>query len=388
MQVAVRPKKCSLKAKAMENNNIYLTETEVYQLADNVVNSICSDLNNTIYKKLGGKLSIVWNTEERFNASAKILNEASDPPNHRITLYYFLVKELYRDTVNYHEFAENIHYQPSILAFLNSISEMPMLPEIFIKKDSINNMFMASLTFVLFHELGHLMQQHGRIRASLSGQSIDDSIINECNATDSIPLMGKQAAISHTTELSADSSAITRCILEIMRQFSSKELIGSGDKGTLFLATAQLFVIGVSNLFYRFRGINSEKLEAIPSGTHPQPLTRLEINLPHIYEMLSFPEIEEIMEHKLDRKGIVELVSRAAYSVPFFWIVRSENRPNNLPENYLFKGILQSEDLKQYMDCIIRTWDEIEPMIDSLNLDEMPFTKLSFTDELRIAVKT
>lgn len=71
----------------------------------------------------------------------------------------------------------------------------------------------------------------------------------------------------------------------------------------------------------------------------------------------------------------------------FFWIVRSENRPNDLPENYLFKGILQSEELKKYVECIITTWDEIEPIIDSLNLDELPFTKLSFTDELRRAIK-
>ncbi|WKT71778.1 hypothetical protein [Acinetobacter variabilis] len=387
MQVAVRLKKCSSKDKLVEDNNIYLSETEVYQLADSVINSICNDLNETVYKELGGKLSIVWGVQEKFNASATILNRASDPPNHRITLNYFLVKELYKDTISYHEFAENIHYQPSILAMLNSISEMPMLPEVFIKKDSINNMFMASLTFIFFHELGHLMQQHGRIRATFSGQSIDDSIINECNAIDSIPLTGKQAAISHTTELAADSSAITKCIFEIMRQFSSKELIGNDDKGVLFLATVQLFVSGVSSLFYRFRGINSENLEAIPSGTHPQPLTRLEINLPHIYEMLSFPIIEKIMEHKLDRKGIVELVSRAAYSVAFFWIVRSENRPEGLPENYLFKGILQSQELKKYVECIITTWDEIEPMIDSLNLDELPFTKLSFTEELRSVVK-
>ena len=98
----------------MENNNIYLTEMEVYQLAENVVNSICNDLNETIYKKLGGKLSIVWNTDERFNASAQILNKASDPPNHRITLYYFLVKELYREAL------AKLHKQPELTFFEKS----------------------------------------------------------------------------------------------------------------------------------------------------------------------------------------------------------------------------------------------------------------------------
>ena len=157
----------------MENSDTYLSESEVYQLAGNVINSICRDMNNTIYKKIGGKLSIIWRENESFNASAKILNSLADPPNHQIFLNYYLVKELYRDVVAYHEFAENIHYQPDILQLLNSISEAPMLPKDFTKQDNINNMFMASLTFVFFHELGHLMQQHGRIRAVFSENFTD-----------------------------------------------------------------------------------------------------------------------------------------------------------------------------------------------------------------------
>lgn len=372
----------------MTNSDIYLSEQEVYQLAGTVINSICIDMNETIYKKLGGRLSIVWKTDESFNASAKILNDLSDPPNHQISLNYYLVKELYRDVVAYHEFAENIHYHPDILQVLNSISEAPMLPEDFNKKDNINNMFMASLTFIFFHELGHLMQQHGRIRAVFLENAIEDLMIDECNINNSTPLTEKQAAVSHTTELAADSSAISRYIFELMRHFSEEDIIRDGDKGTLFLGAVQLFVSGVSCLFYRFRGVESGRLEQTPFGTHPLPLVRLEINLPHIYEMLSFPVIDEIMGHKLNRESIVKLVSRAAYSGAFFWLVRSQDRSLGIPENYLFKGLLASEELKKYIKCIIETWDEIKPMIDLYNLDEMPFSKLNFTDELRTAVNS
>lgn len=372
----------------MGNSDIYLSEPEVYQLAGNVINSICRDLNETIYKKNGGKLSIAWREGESFNASAKILNNLSEPPSHQIILNYYLVKELYRDVVAYHEFAENIHYHPSILEVLNSLSDMPLLPEDFTLKDNINNMFMASLTFVFFHELGHLMQQHGRIRAIFSENSIDDLMVNECDIDNSTLLSGKQAAVSHTTELAADSSAVSRCILELMRQFSHESIVGEDDKGPLFLGAVQLFVTGVSSLFYRFRGVESGYLEQIPLGTHPLPLVRLELNLPRIYEMLSFPVIDKIMGHRLDREGIVRLVSKAAYSGAFFWLVRSADRSTGIPENYLFKGLLESEELKRYIECIIATWDEIEPMIDSYNLDDIPFAKLGFTDQLRAAVKS
>lgn len=372
----------------MENSSIYLSEPEVYQLAGNVINSICRDLNETIYKEMGGKLSIAWREGESFNASAKILNNLSEPPNHQIILNYYLVKELYRDVVAYHEFAENIHYHPDILKVLNSLSHMPLLPEDFTLKDNINNMFMASLTFVFFHELGHLMQQHARIRAIFSENSNDDLMVNECDIDNSTVLTGKQAAVSHTTELAADFSAVSRCILELMRNFSHESIVGDDDKGPLFLGAVQLFVSGVSCLFYRFRGIESGRLEPTPFGTHPLPLVRLELNLPHIYEMLSFPIIDEIMGHRLNREGVVRLVSKAAYSGAFFWLVRSEDRSSGIPENYLFKSLLESQELKRYLECIIATWDEIEPMIDSYNLDAMPISKLSFTDQLRVGVKS
>lgn len=213
-------------------------------------------------------------------------------------------------------------------------------------------------------------------------------MVNECDIDNSISLTEKQAAVSHTTELAADSSAISRCIFELMRQFSDESIVGQDDKGTLFLGAVQLFVSGVSCLFYRFRGVESGRLEQTPSGTHPLPLVRLEINLPHIYEMLSFPVIDEIMGHKLNRESMVRLVSRAAYSGAFFWLVRSGDRSLGIPENYLFKGLLESEELKKYLECIIATWDEIEPMIDLYNLDDMPFSKLSFTDELRTKLKS
>lgn len=371
----------------MENDNIYLSESEVYQLAGNVIHSISEDLNQSIYKRLGGKLSIIWRQNESFNASAQILNEISEPPNHRVYINYGLVKELYRDIVHYHEFAENIDYQPAILFLLNSITEMPALPKCFNKKDSINNMFMASLTFIFFHEVGHLMQQHVRVRATFSEHFDKEFMISECEANNSKELIGKQAAISHTTELAADFSAVTRCIFELVRHFSDEEIVGKDHGGIPFLGAVQLFVSGISCLFYRFRGFESSHFETVPCGSHPFPLIRLELNLPHIYEMLSFPIINEIIGHDLDRKKIVELVSRAAYSGAYFWLVRAGDRSQGIPENYLFKGILNSDESKKYTSCIIQTWDEIEGMIDSYNLDDLPFTKITFTDQIRALIQ-
>lgn len=370
----------------MENNDFLLNEQEVYLLAGEVISNICRDLNETIYQEIGGKLSIVWREDESFNASAKILNRLTDPPNHIIFLNYYLVKELYGDVVAYHEFVENIHYHPDILAVLNTISEEPLLPESFIKKDNINNMFMASLTFVFFHELGHLMQQHARIRAVFLGNDSDNLTLDECDVENSILLTGKQAAVSHTTELAADANAIARCIHELMRQFSHESLVGQDDKGKLFLEVVKLFVSGISSLFYRFRGVDSGRIEEVPLGTHPLPLVRLEMNLPRIYEMLSFDVIDKIMGHKLNREEIVRLVSKSAYSGAFFWLVRNADRSQGIPENYLFKGLLESEELRKYVKCIITTWDEIKPMIDLYSLEDLPFSILSFTEQLREGV--
>lgn len=364
-----------------------MEDIEIYQLAKDVIDAVTSDLNQSIYKELNGKLHVVWGTKSSFNASAIVLNKSSEPPNHQICLNYELIRKMYRDTEHYHEFAENIDSQKSILLALNSITEIPMLPECFSKKDSITNMFIASLTFVFFHELGHLMQRHGEIRAVYNGYFESNYVINECDINDSVKLTDKQAAVSHTTELAADFSAITRCIFELMRHFSDEKIVGKDHKGIELMGAIYLLVSGLASVFYRFRGIESLDLEEIPIGSHPPPITRLELNLPHIYEMLDLPAIKEISGHNLDREKLVKLVSRAAYSGAFFWLVRTGDREKGIPENYLFKGIVNVDKSKKYTKRIIETWDEIEPIIDKLILEDFPFSKMTFTKQIRDLVK-
>jgi len=97
-------------------------------------------------------------------------------------------------------------------------------------------MSLGSLTFVFFHELGHLLQRNTCLRERF-GNNIA-STINEYNIDRENKLVGKQAAISHITELYADSYGIDSCLSEIIRHFKD-------DKKELKVALYQL-VCGLS----------------------------------------------------------------------------------------------------------------------------------------------
>ena len=65
----------------MGNSDIYLSEPEVYQLAGNVINSICRDLNETIYKKMGGNYLLLG---EKVNHLMPLLKYSIIYQNHQV----------------------------------------------------------------------------------------------------------------------------------------------------------------------------------------------------------------------------------------------------------------------------------------------------------------
>ncbi len=324
-------------------------------------------------------------TENIFGAYAESNAAITEPPKHIICLQYELVRQIYRDAEACCDFAENKVEQERLRQLLVSLTEAPALPTCFSKDASVRNMFIAALTWVYFHELRHLIQEHGYIRKVFGGCPEANLTIHECDVSGSVTLVGKPSAVSHTTEFSADFEAVNFCIMELIRHFTNKEYVGNDLTGEEFIGAMYLFVCRLSCVFYRFNGGKSLAPEREPSGSHPNPILRMELNLPHIIEILDMVAVRKLTGHNLDRKGLVNLYTQAAFSGAFFWLFRHGKEPVE-PYHFLLNGLFNNSEARNYMRIIVKTWDEIESTIKTLRRFDIrypPFGLLRFTDQFR-----
>lgn len=353
-----------------------MTDFEIYELAGNVISSITKDIQESFYSDLNGELSIIWSEEIKINAWAESIGEVDKPPFHKIGFHYELIRQIYRDIELYSEYIDSqVDKNVFNMWFQDDAQPYDLLTSYFTKEAYINNMFMAAITWIFFHELGHLKQEHGYIRNKYTNSTI--SKIHEMNVVSNEEITNEEAAIFHVTEMAADFEAIDTCIFELIRQFKGKEL-----KPAIYQ-----FICGISCVLYRFHGAKPFKTEYYPQGTHPNPLIRLENIIPQIYEFFSLKAVHQVINIELTRKSMVEICSSAATSVGLFWL-HSNNTIMQVEDNYFLMGSWNRPGMKSYLKTIVDVWDKIEPDIKEIRRFGTEFGLLTFTQENRDRLET
>lgn len=359
-----------------------MTDPEIFQLAADVVSAIVADLSEGIYATLGGSLSAGWSTAPEIAAWAESSSSVDIPPRHHIVISYELVRQLYRDAEQYHDFAATTLNEQRFQAAFGHLEIKPTLPENFARINSERNMFIAALTWVLFHELGHSVQEHGHIRRCF-GMTQAETHIEDCQSDGDEPLDGRAAVISQVTELAADVVATHLCVAELMRHFLEAKEVNDEDSKLEFRSNLHLAICGIASALYLFHGQRPTEPEPIPFGSHPAPVRRLEVVLPNIFEKLDAGEVG-IRFHGLNRQQLVHLCTGAAYSAGFFWLWRA-GAPG-IPQHFMPKGLLQDPHRKTYWGTLIKAWDEIEPEVLRVRRFGDAMSMLSFTDKFRAQV--
>lgn len=128
---------------------------DINLFASDVTRDITSDLQDGFYRKINGSLSVLWTVDE-LNAWAESTYATDRTPHHRISISYELAQQLYRSSEQYHEFMLANEDSDIFKAAFQGFNPTPKLPEFDPAEGSIKNMFLGGLTWVYFHELGHL----------------------------------------------------------------------------------------------------------------------------------------------------------------------------------------------------------------------------------------
>tara|TARA_R110002167_G_C12458679_1_gene632495 strand:+ start:121 stop:783 length:663 start_codon:yes stop_codon:yes gene_type:complete len=204
----------------------------------------------------------------------------------------------------------------------------------------VKNIFISGIAWILFHELGHLVQEHGYVRALYgSGESPDvyNYASGYSHSKHQESRTGKVSAVSHATEMAADYYAIVAFSRALNRHFD-------GDRLSKEIRN---FICSIVIFIYIFDGSSEYDDSGVPVGNHPQPIIRLEQTMASIIEIFSMRMFSEYKNLSLSRKGLCGIVSWVSYSVGLF-ISRINDRSELPPESYFIMGSLQRPGMVRY----------------------------------------
>lgn len=365
-----------------------MEDREVYELADELLGTLTRELNSGIYAQLGGQLSIRWDPLPVFGAYASSQGAIDEPPQHCITFHYAFVLQVFRDAENFCQFLNAIPAGSDVDKLYEFYGGRSKLPSCFSADEQIRNLFVAALTWVYFHEMGHLMQEHGYIRKKYApNDNPHTSDVHEFDAWGKEPLSGRDAVVSHVTELAADFEATYFYVSELIRHIMDPSFVSIEKRAEVFSALVYLLICALSIVFYRFNGSTPPILSTTtPHGTHPDPLTRLEINVPHIFELLDIPTLRQYIGHTLDRKDLVHISGKAALSVALYWSI-TKTSSKRFDDRFLIRGILSRREVLHYLNSIVDGWEEISPEINEIRRFGNSLGMLTFTDQFKDRIK-
>jgi len=350
-----------------------MNDTEIVELVSDVFCKIIGDLNDGLYKDLEGDISFRWHDNKRyFYADAATASGIDEPPKHYIGLSYDAAILLYRDIEHYYQYIEYGADNEKFDIIFKDFEYPKSLSVGSSKEHSCKNMFTSGITWILYHELGHLIQEHLYIR-NLYISSNNAEII-DCAANDSgnnETLSGKASAVYHVTEMAADFYATTSCLSALLRHFEGNELEVEIRNFTSVLAL----------LIYRFHGINSYVPTELPEGSHPKPLIRLEQTMPLVFEIYSKYDLLNEKKTSLNRLDLIRITSWSSFTVGLFWL--RKNNLSGIPEDYFLSGSRQRPGMTEYHRVMLDTWDEVKPIIDRVKRIDDPFQELKFSDAYR-----
>jgi len=358
-----------------------MNEVEVNEYASQVLLGITSDLNENFYSDKEGELKFFW-SQGAVNAWAESEYFESHKPIHKIVMTYELVNSLYLFSKAYQNFMIGNQDSEVFISLYENMSIKPRFPEFDIPEEGAKNMFLGAITWIYFHEFGHLNQEHGYIKQKLG--NVGHSAVSFFEAyNDSGSASSEDFSMSHAFELAADFEATEYCITELARHFFTREeFLGeseiSDESREQFLNAIFIFVSGLSCAMYLFYGSEKREKSKTPTGSHPDPLRRLGSAIPHLIERMDILRSFNPAMLSTSREDLSSLCFGASDSYGFFWNLVVETKD-------IESAVHTANDpfFVSYWSEIIKNWDLINAEVIGVRHFGSPLGVLRFSEHFR-----
>lgn len=341
-----------------------LTTVEINALAADIALNVKEKLDINWYDNSGISLSINWSADPELGAWASVAPTLENPVRHEITITYALVERLYHEAFDFAIFAVSPAGTKHPLG-IHFIS-----PGIGVE-EAVGFMFESAILFLIFHELAHLNQGHGLIRAKYGQSGLNRLTISEfTKVKNDEAITGDLASIYHATELAADFEALDWMLSSLGAAFKGNELV---DYAYLQCAI-------VSCIMLIFNGDRPAHLDNFPFKSHPYPWPRMEVWVQTYTERLVFSS--QFFKIMLDKNSITKILMDASYLAILKWMTRLQLLEITQYEDFI-RGALNHPNYNSYMREVVKLWDQEYKSARENRKYGLPFSVLYYSDEHR-----
>lgn len=348
----------------MNDHTTKLYETsDLIELALMIADEVKDRLCRQWYTAAGVELSISWIATNDIRAVATVEPSLENVQRHVIALSYGMLTQIYSSALEFARFS-----QPGPDG--GTINGTQPLPRRFDMLHAAELMFISGVSFVIYHELGHLNQNHGAIRARYGAGSA--ASISEFQVAGAATLLGDQAAISHATELAADFEALDWLAMML-----------APYKGEEFLDHAYLQCAIVSCVMLMFHGGRPARMDMTPSGTHPPSILRMD------FWVRAYAERIVLFSPQLGltkgRQEILKFLDDTSFLALLSCLTRLGCMDDPEYQDFCI-GSTTHPNYKSYMKSVINIWSQHDDESRSSRRFGGVGSVLYFSDEHRVMV--
>lgn len=370
--------------------NQYIDVMAIADIAEHIVDALVKWSNDEIFTPLGGELSFKFKYSEEVNALAAIVPE--DPYNPRIEITLGMLREIYRDSLIFPLLADKVASDPGQVEALRGSFEglpayfeggVPVLPgsqytqiaKAFIvslkgkdRDPRVSDnaiacrflMFEIMLTWVFFHELGHLVQRHYLFRKDKVSEA---QLIEE-----------------------AYENSETECDEQEYVRFQAREVLADiegGDLAVRYLLRNKKFHFSSIYLLYcaqycmfnRFYMKYEQNLDFVKSK-HPHPVVRNELSSWFLneYILLCLISMEGDIPPEALKRSIAFLAVKSSIVSGVYWGNRYEFMNGSLPP--FMKLMMDEERREKYCSTLMDSAFEHLEQIKQSHMYKHNFTDL------------
>lgn len=374
----------------------YLNFEFIELLAKLVTHDLVTWANKNIYHGLGGELSLEFPLGAP-NALALVTGDVNTPYKHVIKITTSMLLEIYRDAFVFPLISKRIALETQTISDLNDnfivpfderymfSTGVPILPSestngvlrdcfinyLKINKTNLNQdkrmsendvacrfvMFELVLTWVFFHELGHLVQRHHMLKFKY-GSTLELKIEENNNS-------GEPDISGQAREILADIEG-----LDLTLKYMKRKKIFNPQ-------SLYLLMSGINCMYQRFYQNYDTNLD-IHQGTHPHPVIRNEFSEHYILQwMIHF--LERVPSEAALPLSYLSI--RSSIMCGQFWAIRVERFDGGSLPTYMD---LQSQNHKHqrdlYMNVIRNAVLEIITNVKHTHI--MPSNSISLLEKI------
>lgn len=220
-------------------------------------------------------------------------------------------------------------------------------------------LFRFALSFTIFHEVGHLNQQHGLFRRNLGlrvgNHSQDEEGHFEYGDGD-MELTGEDALIAQTLERCADYEGIKRTMDMIRAMSVTPE--GKPHRSEETTRMVWLALVGISLLCYLLHEQRGSRQLYPLKGGHPRPSARMLEIVRDVYDyILRYPDFFPLSQNA---DACLDFLEEAVITASQFWHSRSSS--TDIPT--VHAEMQDTADYLRWQEIIRTKWNEIAPILN------------------------